>query len=264
MCEIEKFHLLFESRLFIFPSVNLQKWNLSRLYFLARSLKRWQDDMKVFSFLLSDFNFLSAKSIPSTYCCTGRFCSTHVRPNSFSLFNVDAVVLSPRTALVCKFITVLIDYSLVLIIVIKLMLCFPAPPEEVINHFSLHSHVKFSAKLVFFPLIFTIHIHLICHMWPILVWHAAGLPASKPHPPLQSQHIPQLPSSEPTCQIWAIPGHLAAFAPAEPHPTAAPRAAALMAQGEIWLSISIWHPWKGGGRGCRVWEAPHFDRKTSV
>lgn len=128
MCEIEKFHLLFEGRVFIFPSVNLQKWNPSRLYFLTRSLKRWQDDMKVFSFLLSDFNFLSAKSIPSPFCCTGRFCSTHIRPSSFSLFN--ALVLSSGTALVCKFLTVLINYSLVLIIVIKLMLCFSAPPER--------------------------------------------------------------------------------------------------------------------------------------
>lgn len=42
---------------------------------------------------------------------------------------------------------------------------------------------------------------------------------------LSSQHTRSPPplSSEPTCQLGAIPGHLAAFAPAEPWSTSAPR-----------------------------------------
>lgn len=84
-------------------------------------------------------------------------------------------------------------------------------------------------------------------------------------------HIPHLHfSSEPTCQIWAIPGHLAVFAPAEPRSTSAPQGASLMAQHDLWLSSWGWHP-QGDEEGetlfpdnNRVWKASDFDKKTWV
>lgn len=57
---------------------------------------------------------------------------------------------------------------------------------------------------------------------------------------LSSQHTRSPPplSSEPTCQVGAVPGHLAAFAPAEPRSTSG----SLMAQHDLWLSSWGWQP----------------------
>lgn len=83
--------------------------------------------MKVFSFFFYHqiLIFIWPNPFPSVLLHAQILC----RPNSFSVVSVDAAALSPGTALVCKFITGLIDYSLVLII-IKLMLYFPAPLER--------------------------------------------------------------------------------------------------------------------------------------
>lgn len=125
---------------------------------------------------------------------------------------------------------------------------FSIPPGEVINHFSLHSHVKFPSKLGFFPLIFTIHIHLICHMWPILVWHAAGLPSPPPSPPT---HFP-------APLLWANLSDLSpprAFSSVCPSWTLSYRSpSGGIPHGTEWdLALClIWHPQRGEGRGGRV------------
>ena len=248
MCEIEMFRLFFRGRVFLFSGVNLQERNLSRLYFLERSLKRWWDDMKV-SFLLSDFNFLSAESVLlrrqilfharssklifTFHCRRGRAIfwdgSCMQNPNCLDWLQPGFNNSNQANAV------------------------FSSTPRKVINHFPLHNCVKFPAKLVFILLFLrsTSIWFVICDLY----W--CDTLQGFLHPTPQLQHIPHLPSSEPTCQIWAIPGHLVAFAPAEPRPTALPRGASLTAQAEIWLSISIWHPrtWGGGGvKSSTLWQ----------
>lgn len=236
MCEIENFHLLFEGRVFIFPSVNLQKWNPSWLYFLTRSMKRWRDDMKVFSFLLSDFNFLLAKSIPSPFCCMGRFCSTHVCPSSFSLFNASwdgsRMQIPNRPDWWQPGFNKDNQANAVF---------FSPPPERLSTIFHCIAMWNFPAKLGSLPPFFqSISIwFVICDLY----WCDTLQGSPRPTPP---------PTHSPAPLLWANLSDLS-------HPRAFSGVCPQL--NPFWLSISIWHPRRVGGR---VWKAPHFDRKTSV
>lgn len=201
--------------------------------------------MKVFSsffFYYQILIFFGPNPFPSVLLHAQIWC----RPNSFSRPGVDAISrdcsrmqIQNRTWLITPW----------FLIIIKLMLYFPAPPGEIINNFSTHNHVKFPAKLGFFsPSFLWSHPSDLSYVTYIGVTRCRA-PYIQPSSP---QHIPHLPSSEPTCQIWGIPGHLVAFAPAEPRPTTAPRGASLPALREIWLSISIWHP--ESVKSPRLWQ----------